>query len=106
VPKYLYQVSYTPEGSRGVLSGGGSKRRQIVKELVEGLGGKLELFAFAFGEDDVVLVMDLPDHVTASAIALTVNAAGAARGKVTVLVSPEDVDKAGDLRVAYQPPGH
>jgi uncharacterized protein with GYD domain len=106
VPKYLYQVSYTPEGSRGLLSGGGSKRHRIVKELIEGLGGTLELFAFAFGEDDVVIVMDLPDHVTASAIALTVNAAGAARGKVTVLVSPEDVDKAGDLRVAYQPPGH
>jgi hypothetical protein len=58
-----------------------------------------------FGEDDVVLVMDFPDNVTASAIALTVNASAAARGKVTVLVSPEDADKAGDLRVAYQPPG-
>jgi uncharacterized protein with GYD domain len=105
VPKYLYQVSYTQDGYKGLLKDGGTKRRQTVKALVEGLGGKLEVFEFAFGADDAVLVMDLPDHVTASAIALAVNASGGATGKLTVLVSPEDVDRAQALRVGYTPPG-
>ena len=82
MPKYLYQVAYTPEGSSGVLRGGGSNRVKVVKELVEGLGGKVDLFAFAFGDDDAILVLDLPDHVTASAIGLAVNASGAARSKI------------------------
>ncbi|HEX7486612.1 MAG TPA: GYD domain-containing protein [Vicinamibacterales bacterium] len=105
MPKYLYQVSYTQDGYKGLLKDGGTKRRQTVKALVEGLGGKLEVFEFAFGADDAVLVMDLPDHVTASAIALAVNASGGATGKLTVLVSPEDVDRAQALRVGYTPPG-
>jgi uncharacterized protein with GYD domain len=105
VPKYLYQASYTQEGTIGLLKDGGTKRRKSIEQLVEGLGGKLELFAYAFGKDDVVIVFDLPDNVTASAIALTVNASGAVRGKVTVLVSPEEVDRAGAMRVSYTPPG-
>jgi uncharacterized protein with GYD domain len=105
VAKYLYQVSYTQDGYKGLLKDGGTKRRQTVKTLVESLGGKLELFEFAFGSDDAVLVMDLPDHVTASAIALTVNASGGATGRMTVLVSPEDVDRARAVRVGYTPPG-
>ena len=105
MPKYLYQASYTQEGTRGLLRDGGSKRRKTIEELVAGLGGKLELFAYAFGKDDVVIVMDLPDNVTASAIALTVNASGAVRGRITVLVSPEEVDRAGAVRVSYTPPG-
>ena len=32
------------------------------------LGGKLELFYCAFGEADVVAVMDLPDNLTASSV--------------------------------------
>jgi uncharacterized protein with GYD domain len=105
VPKYMYQVSYTQAGYQGLLKDGGTKRRQTVKALVESLGGKLELFEFAFGADDAVLVMELPDHVTASAIAFAVNAAGGSTGRITVLVSPEDVDRARALRVPYTPPG-
>ena len=105
MPRYLYQVSYTQDGYKGLLKDGGTKRRQTVKALVESLGGKLELFEFAFGADDAVLVMELPDDVTASAIALAVNAAGGSTGKITVLVSPEDVDRARALRVPYTPPG-
>jgi uncharacterized protein with GYD domain len=105
MPKYLYQVSYTQDGYKGLLKDGGTKRRQTVKALIESLGGKLELFEFAFGADDAILVLELPDHVTASAISLAVNASGGATGRLTVLVSPEEVDRAQALRVGYTPPG-
>jgi uncharacterized protein with GYD domain len=44
VPKYLLEVNYSVEGVKGVLKEGGSSRRSVVDELVEGMGGKLERF--------------------------------------------------------------
>ncbi len=105
MPKYLYRGSYSAEGTRGLLRDGGVKRRETVTSLIEGLGGKVNVFAYAFGVDDVVIIMDLPDNVAAAAISMAVGASGAVKGNVTVLVSPEEVDRAGLLRVAYTAPG-
>lgn len=41
MPKYLLQVSYTPEGAKGLQKDGGTKRRQAAKGLVESVGGKI-----------------------------------------------------------------
>ena len=49
---YLWQVSYTAEGSKGLLKDGGSKRRQVVTQIVEKAGGKLHALYFAFGDAD------------------------------------------------------
>ena len=46
MPKYLYQVSYTAEGAKGLLKEGGSKRKAAAEGLVKSLGGKLEAFYF------------------------------------------------------------
>jgi uncharacterized protein with GYD domain len=105
MPKYLFQVSYTIDGAKGVMKGGGSARRKAVEEMLAASKGKLEAFYFTFGADDVVLIAELPDHVAASAIALTVAAAGGARTKTTVLVTPEEVDEASKRQVNYRPPG-
>ncbi len=105
MPKYLYRGSYSAEGTKGLLRDGGVKRRDTVTKLIEGLGGKVDLFTYAFGKDDVVIVMDLPDNVTAAAIAMTVASSGAVKGNITVLMSAEEVDRAGELRVAYTAPG-
>ena len=51
--KFMVTASYTAEGSRGLAKEGGSGRRAAVKKLVEGLGGKVEAFYFAYGEHDV-----------------------------------------------------
>ena len=105
MPKYLYRGAYSADGTKGLLRDGALKRRETVTRLVEGLGGKVDVFTYAFGEDDVVIVMDLPDNVTAAAIAMTVGASGAVKGNVTVLISPEEVERAGSLRVTYSAPG-
>ena len=42
MPKYLFTGSYTAEGSRGVLSEGGSGRRAATEQLVASLGGTVE----------------------------------------------------------------
>ena len=73
--------------------------------LAESLGGKLESFYFAFGEVDAYVIVDLPDSVSASAIALAVNQSGGATVKTVVLIPPEDIDKAGKKAVNYRAPG-
>lgn len=105
MPKYLFQVSYTAEGARGLLKEGGTSRRAVVEQFVKEGGGSIEAFYFAFGEDDVVLIVDLPDAKTATAISLTVGASGAARVRTTVLLTPEDIDDAAQISVGYRPPG-
>ena len=103
--KYLWQVSYTEEGISGVLKEGGTSRRALVDQLVKEIGGHVEAFYYAFGEDDVVVIAEVPDHVTAAAIAMTVGASGAARIRTTVLLTPEDIDDATQKSIAYRPPG-
>ena len=76
MPKYLIEASYTRDGVAGLRSKGGSSRRDAVAHAVEGLGGSLESFYFAFGERDAYVTVDLPDDESAAAVALTVNAAG------------------------------
>ena len=68
------------------------------------MGGKLECMYFAFGSDDVVLIVDAPDNVGAASVALTVAASGAVRGKMTVLLTPAEVDQATKKSPAYKPP--
>jgi uncharacterized protein with GYD domain len=103
--KYLWNVSYTPEGVKGLLKDGGSKRRDVVSKLLEKAGGRLEVFYYAFGENDAYIIADLPDAATAAAVSFAVNAAGAVTLRTTALLSCEDIDAAAKKSVNYQPPG-
>ena len=103
--KYLLEASYTAEGAKGLMKDGGSKRRAAAKTLVESLGGKMECFYFAFGKTDAVVVVDFPDGVSAAAASLAINATGAVTGRVTVLLTPEEMDHAAKKSPKYTPPG-
>jgi uncharacterized protein with GYD domain len=109
MPKYLYQASYTAEGLKGLLKEGGSSRREAVENLIQSLGGTLEVFYYAFGDTDVFLIVDFPDNVSATAATLIANAAGTSKVKTSVLITPEEVDQTTDLvrqRITeYRPPG-
>ena len=105
MPKYLIQASYTPEGVKGLLKDGGSKRRAAAAAAVKGLGGNLEVFYFAFGDTDAYVVLDCPDNVSAAAASLAVNAAGGASCEVVVLLTPEEMNEAAKRSVEYRAPG-
>ena len=105
MPKYLLEVSYTLDGIKGVKSEGGSARVSAATEAIEGLGGKIESFYFAFGKTDVYVIGDFPDHASAAALALAVSAGGGATATTTVLLTPEEIDKAAGAKVEYRPPG-
>lgn len=103
--RYLWQVSYTPEGIRGLLKEGGTSRAAAIARLAETHGGKVESFDFAFGDDDVYLIAELPGQVEAAAIALAVAASGAATIKTIVLLTPAEIDAAAKVDVGYRAPG-
>ena len=105
MPKFLIEASYTPDGVKGVQTEGGSSRRDAVAQVAESVGGRLESFYFAFGDHDAYVIADLPDNESAAAVALTVNAAGGATTKTTVLLTPDEVDAAAKRSVTYRPPG-
>ncbi len=103
--RYLFIARYASEGSKGVLKSGGTDRRTAIDKLATDLGGHLETFDFAFGEDDVFTTVELPDNKAAAAVALAVNASGMTKVRTVVLLSPEDVDAAARQTVNYRPPG-
>lgn len=105
MPRYLFIVNYAPAGAKALMSAGGSARRTAIEKTLSGLGGRVETFDFAFGADDAYTIMELPDERAAAALALTVSASGVARVRTVVLLSPEDIDAASQLRPDYSPPG-
>lgn len=105
MPKFLIKASYTTDGVRGLLKEGGTGRRAAVVKLIEGLGGKVESFYFAYGEHDAYVISDLPDATTGIAISLAVNASGAVRLSTIPLITPEEIDAASKKSVTYRAPG-
>lgn len=105
MPKYLVIASYTAEGIRGVLKDGGTKRRQAAEAALKSVGGKVEAFYFAFGDQDVVAIIDAPDNATVAAASMAIAASGAVQTKTIVLLTPEEVDQATKKTTTYQPPG-
>jgi len=104
--KYLLKVSYSVDGLKGVMKEGGTARTKAVERALAGVGGSLESFYFAFGRDDVYVIVDVPDHAAAIAMAATVASSGAISSYETVvLLSPSDVDNAMNVEVEYAPPG-
>jgi uncharacterized protein with GYD domain len=103
--KYLFQGSYTEEGLKGLLKEGGTKRKEALKQAVESLGGTLEAYYFAFGDNDFYFIADNPDNVNALAGVILGNASGAVKVKTTVLITAEEVDEAVKKTMDWRPPG-
>jgi uncharacterized protein with GYD domain len=104
---YLVQTSYSAESTAAMVKNP-EDRSTAVRSMVESLGGKLEALYFAFGESDVVVIVELPDNVSAAALSMAVGASGALSGyKTTVLMTPQEAQdamrKAGSI--AYRRPG-
>ena len=105
MPLFLIQGSYSPDGLKGLLKEGGTGRRTAIEKLAQSLGGKVEAIYYAFGEEDVFVIGEFPDNVTAAAVCLAAGASGAVRTKTVLLLTPEEIDEATKMSVEYRPPG-
>ena len=103
--KYLLQVSYTPDGAKGLLKDGGTKRREAARAAIGSVGGTMDAMYFAFGDYDVIVIVDAPDAASIVACSLALNASGAVTSKTTVLITPEEVDSAAKKSPTYTAPG-
>ena len=90
MPSYLVQASYTAEAFAGLIKKP-QDRTEVVRKAVEKLGGKLVGFWFSFGDQDVVVVVEMPDNISAAAIAVAIAAGGSLKSsKTTLLLSVEE----------------
>jgi uncharacterized protein with GYD domain len=103
--KYLFQANYTQDGVKGLLKEGGTARRAAVEKAIKSLGGSVEAFYYAFGDSDLYIIADAPDHASVAALSLLVAASGVATVKTTVLLAPEEIDEAAKKHPAYRAPG-
>jgi uncharacterized protein with GYD domain len=105
--RYLYQVAYTSEAWAAQVKNPQS-RAEAVRPAIERLGGRIESFYYAFGEYDVIAIVEMPDNVSAAAFSLAASAGGAVKAlKTTPLMTTEEGIEA--LKKAagtgYRPPG-
>ena len=105
---YLLQVAYTPEAWANLVARP-HDRIEAVRPVVEKLGGKILHGWYAFGDYDLVAVVEMPGNIEAAAFSLAAAAGGAVRNiKTTPLLSTgegvEAMKKAG--KSGYKAPAH
>jgi uncharacterized protein with GYD domain len=96
---YLLQVGYTPEAWASLIASP-HDRLEAVRPVIEKLGGKILHGWYAFGEYDLVTVIEMPGNVEAAAFSLAAAAGGAVKSiKTTPLMTTaegvEAMKKAG-----------
>jgi uncharacterized protein with GYD domain len=108
VAHYLIEVGYTPQSWSTQIDKKGNVVERITPAL-EACGAKLQCLYYAFGDVDVVGVIDFPTPEDAAAFALAVGASGALRlYRTTPLLSVdqgiESLRRAEEIRKVYSPP--
>ena len=103
--KYLVTATYTAEGVKGLMEEGGSSRLAAARTAIESVGGSVDCFYYAFGDNDVVGIVDFPDSASATAVSLMINSTGAVNLKLTPLMTVEEVDAAAAITPTYRAPG-
>ncbi len=103
---YMVQVSYNAAGVKAMMEHP-QNRADAVRKGIELLGGKMHAFYFAFGQYDVVVINEMPDNVSAAAVAMAVGASGmCSKIDTTVLMTPaESIEAMKKAKtVSYVPP--
>lgn len=90
MPSYLVQLSYS-SGSLAALIKKPHNRVAAVSKSVEKLGGRIEGGWLSFGDYDVVVVLEMPDNVSAAALSMAFGAGGGCKSvKTTPLISLDE----------------
>lgn len=103
---YMVQVGYTAAALKALLKHP-ADRMKAVRPAIEKLGGSLVGGWFSFGEEDVLLIVEMPDNVAAAAFAMAVGAGGAVKSiKTTPLMDMSEGVGAMKraAKTGYRPP--
>lgn len=105
---YLIEVGYTPQSWNNQID----KQSNVVERITPALdacGAKMQCLYYAFGDVDLLGVIDFPTPEDAAAFALAVGSSGALRlYRTTPLLSiDQGIDslrRADEIRKVYSPP--
>lgn len=103
---YLIQASYTSQAVAAMVKNP-QDRAAVVRPMIERLGGKLHGLWFAFGAHDIVAIAEMPDNVSAAAVAMAIGSSGAMSSyQSTPLMTSADAVEAMKqaAAVGYQAP--
>jgi uncharacterized protein with GYD domain len=108
MPFYLVQCRYTAEAWKGLMAKP-EDRTALAKKVCEAYGGRLHHLFFAFGDYDLVELIEAPDNETVMAILMAAAGSGSLTDmKTTVLMTPKEaaaaMTRAASASV-YRPPG-
>ena len=108
MPFYLYQLTYSSDAIKALVANP-TDREAAARKLIEALGGKLHHLFFAFGQYDVVCLIEGPDDIFMMAGAASVASAGTVSAAATtrLMTSAEAMSamkKAGEVTGAYTAP--
>ena len=105
---YLIEVGYTPQSWSSQID---SKLNVVdrITPAVKAAKGKIECIYYAFGDADLVGIMDFPTPEDAAAFGLAVTSSGALRSyKTTALLTVaqgmESMKRANEVRTKYAAP--
>ena len=92
--RYMFQASYTMEALANLVSNP-QDRSVAARAVMAQLGAELELFEYCLGDYDVMAIYSAPDDITATAVALSICAAGHLTSfKTTKLIPPAEFQAA------------
>jgi uncharacterized protein with GYD domain len=102
--KYQYRLRYTKAGLDGTIKEGFANREAFFRRTVEKLGGSTEAVYWAYGPDDVFVIVDLqPEAATGLSLALATT--GSFEVTTTVLLTAADMDGGVKAMPSYRAPG-
>jgi uncharacterized protein with GYD domain len=109
MPKYAFMGGYTAEAWKGLIDSPESRKSAIERAAKE-VGGTLDTVYWTFGDDDFLVICDVPDDASAAAIGVGVASSGRLRNVRTIkLITADDfinlLGKAKSVSSAYVPPG-
>ncbi|GLZ44318.1 GYD domain-containing protein [Actinomycetospora sp. NBRC 106375] len=109
MPQFALFFSYTPETWAALLTKP-ADRTAAVREAVEGVGGTLDALWYMLGEDDGMVLFEVPDASAAAALSLAVTSSGSFSSVRTAqLIAagdlPDVLTAAGTARGGYRRPG-
>src|SRR3989442_10877168 len=99
---FLLQVAYTPQAWASLIKNP-HDRTQVLKPVLEKLGGRFGSVYFAFGEYDIVGILDMPANADAAAFAIAANAGGAIKSIKTTPI-PSSIVMSGVVLIDLMAP--
>jgi uncharacterized protein with GYD domain len=105
---YLLQVAYTSEAWARLIANP-HDRIDAVRPVIEKLGGKILHGWYAFGDYDIVTVIEMPGNIEAAAFSLAAAAGGAVKSIKTtpLLTTAEGVQAMKKATMSgYKAPSH